>query len=890
MRLGSVHESWPARPGVATAARSVTGFAGESLAEAPSAGRPFGGVRLDEMFLASAAAHPSAVAVIAGDQQFTYRQVQQRAMTLAHHLRAAGVQPGELVGLCVRRSVDMVVGALGILIAGGAYVPLDPDYPADRLGYIFDDTGLKVLVSQTALGSRFSQRSIEMVYVDESPGEDAEDTDPATSLPKVDRHPLAYVIYTSGSTGHPKGVMITHAGAANTILDVNARFQVGPGDRALALSSLCFDLSVYDLFGLLAAGATVVIPDPERHFEPGHWAELIERHKVTLWNSVPAFMEMFLTQVGGEGVGCGSLRRVLLSGDWIPVSLPQRIRALAPQAEIISLGGATEVSIWSIYYPIDLVDPTWKSIPYGRPLTNQTVYVLGDDLRRCDVGVSGELYIGGDGVAVGYWNRPELNGEKFIPDPFSAEPGARLYRTGDLGRFLPDGDIEFVGRIDHQVKIRGFRIELEEIEAALVRHPQVAEAAVVARQSGSGSKSLMAFFVTRPPSAIGSRELSRFLRQRLPDYMIPARFIRIDRMPLNVNGKVDRTSLPLASAPVDPAEPEGARLLGDFAPPRDEIEAQLVRIWEDELGIRPIGVRDTFFELGGDSLTAVGVFVRIEREFRRGLPPTSLLERPTIEQLAELLRDPQFGRQTACLVKLQESGSGPPLICLPGLSGNLWECRRLAKRLGPDISLYGLQPAGLDGERAPHESIGEIAEHYLGELRVAQPTGPYYLAGYSFGGVVAYEMAQRLLATGETVALLALLDSPAGGFSWPTRLLQRLVFAAKVRLRSIANAGQSDHDPLEPIAWTRVSDVHRRALDRYVMKSYPGRLQIFRSMIRPAWPNRALRNHNRSWLKLAQQGGDVHLVPGSHFEMFRDGNIEVVAEKLRVCLLGAAAK
>jgi amino acid adenylation domain-containing protein len=850
-------------------------------------------VRLEELFNATVLAHPDAVAVISGDEQLSYAELQVRARRLARHLHALGVKPGELVGLCTRRSADMIVGAVGILMAGGAYVPLDPEYPADRLGYMLDDAGAKVLVSQRTLGDRFSERSLQIVYVDELSADLGDESIEPAARERFDPDQLAYVIYTSGSTGRPKGVMITHRAAVNTIVDINSRFQIGLGDRVLALSSLCFDLSVYDIFGLLAIGGTMVIPDPERHFEPAHWGELIDRHKITVWNSVPAFMEMFTTHAANRHDGaCDSLRRVMLSGDWIAVSLPDRIRAIAPNASVISLGGATEVSIWSIFYPIDVVDSTWKSIPYGRALANQTVYVLNDDLQRCDVGSTGEIYIGGDGVAIGYWNRPDLNAVKFISDPYSNRPDGRLYRTGDLGRYLEDGDIEFLGRIDHQVKIRGFRVELGEIETALVRHPRVTEAAVVARQVASGAKSLVAFLVLDGRGEVNDKELSEFLRKNLPDYMIPARYVRLDRLPLNVNGKVDRTALPDTSLRAAEGQSENARVPpADFAPPRDEIETQLVEIWEQELGIRPIGIRETFLDLGGDSLTAVGVFARIERDFRRSLPPASLLERPTIEQLAELLRDPQLGRQTACLVVVQESDQRPPLICLPGISGNLWEFRRLAKRLGPDIPLYGLQPVGLDGEQKPHETIEEIAEHYLAEVRAAQPNGPYYLAGYSIGGVMAYEMAQRLSASGEAIGVLALFDAPAGGFSWPMRLLKRMVDSVGVLLAKIFRRAKTvDFDPLEPVAWSRVSDIHRRALDRYVLKKYPGRVEIFRAITRPPWPHRLFHNINLRWLKLAAKGGTVHFVPGNHDQMFRDGNIEVLAEELRTALLSASGK
>ena len=580
MNRGSIEESvhtvpesldaWPSAIEVETVVRGGAVVQSEKSIEQSAVERQRGrsGRRLEELFNLTVLTHPDAVAVISGDECVSYRELQERATRLARQLQTRGVKPGELVGLCMRRSTDMIVGALGILMAGGAYVPFDPDYPAERLGFMLDDASVTVLVSQRSLSDRFSERTVEIVFVDELAADGVEHRTTPFVQPQLDPDQLAYVIYTSGSTGRPKGVMITHRAAVNTIIDINSRFQMGLADRVLALSSLCFDLSVYDIFGLLAIGGAIVIPDPDRHFEPAHWAELVERHKVTVWNSVPAFMEMFATYAANRSAGgFGSLRCVMLSGDWIAVSLPDRIRAIAPQAKVISLGGATEGSIWSIFYPIDVVDPAWKCIPYGRALANQSVYVLNEELQRCDVGVTGEIFIGGDGVAVGYWNRPDLNAVKFIPDPYSDRPDGRLYRTGDLGRYLEDGDIEFLGRIDHQVKIRGFRVELGEIETALVRHPQVAEAAVVARQVASGTKSLVAFLVLSPPAQVRDRELNEFLRKELPDYMIPARFIRIERMPLNVNGKVDRAALPDTNARTVSDESEDMREpTPDFAP------------------------------------------------------------------------------------------------------------------------------------------------------------------------------------------------------------------------------------------------------------------------------------------------------------------------------------
>jgi amino acid adenylation domain-containing protein len=447
---------------------------------------------------------PHHAAISCGGQTCSYAELDRRSNQLARYLQALGVKRGVLVGVCVERSIEMVVAVLGILKAGAAYVPLDPAYPQQRIAFMLEDTHAPVLLTQAKLVETLPASAGETVCLDTDwTAIDAESDRPVT-LDTMSTD-IAYVIYTSGSTGNPKGVMINHRGAVNTIIDVNRRFAVGPDDRILALSSLSFDLSVYDIFGTLAAGATIVIPDASAVPNPRHWAELMWREQVTVWNSAPALMEMFV-----EHLSCGaetmpdSLRLVMLSGDWIPVSLPQQIKALAAGAQVFSLGGATEASIWSIIYPIERVEPTWKSIPYGRPMANQHFYVLNAHGQPVPQGVVGELYIGGIGIAQGYLNRPELSAEKFIPDPFNGEAGGYLYRTGDLGCFLADGNIEFLGRMDHQVKLRGFRIELGEIEGVLTQHPSVRETVVLARTDGQSEKRLVAYIVARAEEALAA--------------------------------------------------------------------------------------------------------------------------------------------------------------------------------------------------------------------------------------------------------------------------------------------------------------------------------------------------------------------------------------------------
>jgi len=846
---------------------------------------------LHAMFEAWSRARPDDLAIICDGEQITYGQLQRRAAHCARQLLTFGVRRDGLVGLCADRSIDMIVGMFAVLKAGGAFVPLDPTFPAERLAFMVDDAQMSIVLVQKQVADQLPLRGHQVVYLD---GEEVlpaaagavDSHDSPFEWPDVDPDQLAYVMYTSGSTGRPKGVMITHRSAVNTIVDVNHRFGVRAGDRTLALSSPCFDLSVFDVFGLLAVGGTVVIPNSKQLRDPAHWVDLLERHQISVWNSVPAFMEMLVTYVAGGPIPprFDSLRLVMLSGDWIPVSLPDRVRQLAPRAQVISLGGATEGAIWSIYYRIESVDPSWKSIPYGVPLGNQEMWVLDDKLQHCAPGVVGQLYIGGVGVASGYWNRPELNAEAFLPDPFSVRPGARIYRTGDLGRYLPDGNIEFLGRVDQQVKIHGFRIELGEIESALARHPDVAQAVVVTRELKTGGRSLVAFLVPRPGTAPDDAELTTFLRRSLPDYMLPTRLVRMERMPLNTNGKIDRDALPT----------EVAAPSSNFMLPDGDIEVLLAAIWEEAFDLRPLGVCDNFFDLGGDSLLAAGVLARINDKFGYRLTVDMLFAHPTIGQLAEVLRGGQEQYCVSHFVVLQSGTAPAPLVCVPGIVGALWDFHKLARYLGPEMTIWGMQQvaeADLAGP-ANSASIRELADRYLVELRRRQAHGPFYLLGYSFGGPVVYEMAQQLRRDGEVVAFLGLIDAPVGGLSYAYRKLQlaltgfsrarvrirRLVEFAKDGRRSAQDAGDG------PERAAAVERKRLRALDAFVPGPYPGRVTVFKASIPLPWRKRLFDRVTLDWLKLAQDGGTVHMVPGDHFTLFDDGNIEVLADQIRLSL------
>lgn len=610
---------------------------------------------------------PEGLALIADGQSWTYSRLNERANQLAHHLQRLGLRGGDLVGVCLPRSADMIVAVLAILKAGGAYVPLDPAYPRERLAFMLEDTRAPIVLSCTSLVDRLPTDQSRVVLLDTV--DQALAAEPTSNLSGgAGPESLAYIIYTSGSTGRPKGVMLRHRPVVNLIDWVNRTFRVGPGDQLLFVTSLNFDLSVYDIFGILAAGAAIRVASSAELKDPESLLHILYREPITFWDSAPPQLQQlvpFLNFAPAEAC-LDRLRLVFLSGDWIPVALPDQLRKTFPQAQVVSLGGATEAAIWSNFYPIRVVDPTWPSIPYGKPIQNARYHILDRHLQPVPIGIPAELHIGGDCLADGYLNRAELTAEKFIPDPFTGNPGDRLYKTGDLARYLPDGNIEFLGRIDHQVKIRGFRIELGEIEAILAQHPAVGSTVVVARRDESGDRYLAAYVVPRGDRAPEANELRTFLLERLPDYMVPSWIVMMSMLPLSPNGKVDRQALP------EPDRSEGG-VAREHVPPRDPIEEILAQVWREVLGIDRIGLKDDFFALGGHSLKATQVLSRIRQRFPTvELPLRVLFEAPRLGQLADALRRELAVHRGVTLPPLvpqerawRPAAKGPPTVALP---------------------------------------------------------------------------------------------------------------------------------------------------------------------------------------------------------------------------------
>jgi amino acid adenylation domain-containing protein len=561
-------------------------------------------------------------AVVAGDRVLSYAELDRRAVRVARRLRQLGVRPNQLVAVVADKGWPQVVAALGVLYSGAAYLPVDASLPVARVRHLLARGQVQVVLTTGAAAAGLPPvPGLTRLVVDEEASWAGVDDSPLEDDPQAPTD-LAYVIFTSGSTGQPKGVAIDHRGAANTVADINRRYRIGTGDRVLALSSLSFDLSVWDIFGVLAAGGTIVLPEPAAAKDPAGWAELVTTHRVTVWNTVPALMDMLVTHCEtATHTDLGSLRVVLLSGDWIPLGLPTRIRALASPTDLVSLGGATEASIWSIHHPITNVEPGWPSIPYGRPLTNQTCHVLDEHLQPRPDWVPGQLYIGGAGLAQGYWHDPQQTAASFIEHPGT---GQRLYRTGDLGRYLPDGTIEFLGRQDNQVKINGYRIELGEIEATLTRHPAVKDTIVTATNNH-----LTAYTTTESGSAgdpaVVTGQLLDLCRHRLPGWMVPSQIVHLEALPLTPNGKVDRAALARLEPPAARAD--------ETVAPRSQPEQILHDIWCDLLGRDSVSVFEDFAAVGGDSLLGLQV---IHRAAAHGLviSPRDFFAAPTIADLA----------------------------------------------------------------------------------------------------------------------------------------------------------------------------------------------------------------------------------------------------------------
>jgi aspartate racemase len=715
-----------------------------------------------ELFEAQAARTPAAVAVTFQGQELTYRELNERGNQLAHHLRARGVGPETLVGLCLERSPELVVSILGVLKAGGAYLPLDADYPVQRLGWMVKDAEVGLVVTQQHLQDRLPATGCAVVCLDAgaAPTQDLPRSNP---LLNVGGESLAYVMYTSGSTGEPKGVAVRHTSVARLVFG-NDYATFGPDRVFLHHSPASFDASTFELWGALLHGGRLVIAPPGppdfRQLE-----DLLRRNRVTtLWLTASLLNQL----VEQHPQALRTVEEILTGGEALSARHIRQAQAVLGEGVRLTNGyGPTECTTFAACYRIPpRLAAELENVPIGRPIANTQVYVLDRRGQPVPVGAPGELYVGGAGLARGYLHRPELSAERFVAPPFDDSPGARLYRTGDRCRWRPDGCLEFLGRFDEQVKLRGCRIEPGEVEAALAQHPALAHAAVVLREDRPGERRLVGYCVAAAGAAVDAGNLAGWLRGRLPGYMVPSAFVLLPELPRGPTGKLDRRTLP---PPAD-TRPE---LPSAYVAPGNPVEQRLATLWGELLGLDRVGVDDDFFELGGHSLLAARLFDRVEQSFGRKLPLAVLYQHGTISRLANLLGEARPGAEVVAAMPLGRDG-GRPVFLMPSITGDLLFCRFLVKEVGRRFPLVGLQPTLVGQAIEEFRDFRVTAGHYADAVRRHQPHGPYALVGYSYGALLAYEVASQLTRQGERVELLAMIDVEANRSGRVSPLADRL--------------------------------------------------------------------------------------------------------------------
>ena len=848
---------------------------------------------IHQLFAAQAERTPDQIAVVFADQTITYKVLNERANQLAHYLQNLGVKPDSLVGICVERSLEMVVGLLGILKAGAAYVPIDPNFPIDRVEYMLDNAQAQVLLTQELLVAHLPTQGSSVICLDTDWHHIAQ-LSLAPPISNVTPENVAYVIYTSGSTGKPKGVQVLHRGVVNFLHAMAQQPGINSADILLSVTTLSFDIAVLELFLPLTVGAQVVLLSRAAAMDGRKLAKTITELGITMMQATPATWRLLL-EAGWQG---NQRLKILSGGEAISRELAAEL--LEKGATLWNLYGPTETTIWSTIYQIRANE---RRIAIGKPIANTEIYILDALLQPVPIGVAGELHIGGIGLAKSYLKRPDLTAEKFIPHPFNSEEGARIYKTGDLARYLPNGNIECLGRLDFQVKIRGFRIELGEIESVLVSHPTVQQAVVIVREDIPGDKRLVSYVVALPEQIPTITELRRRLKERVPEYMVPSAFVFLDALPLTPNGKIDRKALPMIDrigqevsdsinkklpdsiAKTAQAETDQAMIIA----PQDDLDLQIIRIWEKVLNVSPISMKDNFFELGGHSLLAISLITELEKIYQKELPLSILFQSPTVQQLANTLRQEGCSSSLQSLVTIQPGDSSKPILfCIYGI----FLYYDLARYLGTDQPVYGVYvKEEVDTVRNENSeksdanliSIIDLATRYLKEIQIHQPVGPYFLAGESLGGVVAFEMAQQLHLQGEKVGLLCLLDSAIPGKN-KLSLKQRYDFHTKNLLKQGLSYILKKAQPRFKLTDTPISNLDGRsearnyAFNHYMPQTYPGKAVLFRAM------DESHFDTLKGWRDLAVGGLEIYDIPGDHLGILQEPHVEVLAEKLKMLI------
>ena len=828
---------------------------------------------------AQVARTPGATAGVFGDASITYRELNERANQLARELVKHGAGPDALVGIFVERSLDMMVALLAVVKAGAGYLPMDPYLPAARLQHMIEDSALRVVVTQAALRSELPSFAGAVITLEDAAWRAHRCDDLNITVPP---EAVAYVIYTSGSTGKPKGVQVPYRALVNLLWSIRDWMKLGASDRLLAVTTISFDIAGADIWMPWLVGATTVLASGEAAADGAELERLIARHDITFLQATPATWWLLL---GAQWRGKPDLQ-IVCTGEAMPRELAARLVPIVRR--LWNLYGPTETTIWSTGY---LVEDAHAPILIGRPIGNTQCYVLDDHRQPAPLGSIGELYIAGDGVARGYLNRAGLTDERFVANPFGKHAGARMYRTGDLVRYLPDGNIECLGRTDHQVKILGFRIELGEIEGALKQHPGITQAVVVVREDTPGDKRLVAYVVPSSTPPPGAAELRGWLKQQLPKYMVPASYVVLDKLPISSNGKIDRKALPA------PERDDGASgSSSTYITPRNDTEHKLAEIFSRVLGLEQVGIDDDFFDLGGHSLTAMRVISLLKSELDVDLPVRIMFKAHSVAQIAAVVAERalaghgNLSEEWGTCIRIQPAGSNVPLFCVARPNVNALGYFFLSRHMGPEQPIYGLQcqlEEDPDIDFTP-EQIRETAEEYVRAMRAVQARGPYYLVGQCQGAYIAFEMTRQLEAQGEHVAMLGMLDV------WPDENTRhRAVFLAYEYARKLRNRlarGTGQDAVLAPVPArqpAKTTGTPVRSGTSLREKYWPGpgfkpavvsaKIVVFRVASQAIY---RIRDRMMGWRDRTVGPIEVEEIPGGHMTFSREPHVQVLAQKL----------
>ncbi|MFN6562980.1 MAG: non-ribosomal peptide synthetase [Nostoc sp. ChiSLP01] len=859
---------------------------------------------LNQLFEQQVELTPDSIALIHQSEQITYRQLNYQVNQLANYLQKQGVTKETLVAICLERSIDMVVGILAILKAGGVYIPLDPSYPVERLNFMLSDSQASILISNQEILEKLSLSSPKNICLDIHKDEIVQQS-PENPINISKPEHLAYIIYTSGSTGTPKGVLGTHRGTVNGLHWLWKTYPFTPEEVCCQKTAISFVDSVWEIFAPLLQGIPTVIISNATLLDPQLFLEALAQHQVTRIIVVPSLLRLLLDNYHHLIKKLSQLKLWITSGEALSINLAKIFREVMAFAKLINLYGSSEVSANATYYDTSLLQDQANTVPIGRPIDNTQAYVLNRNLQPTPLGVVGELYIGGDGLARGYLHRPELTQERFINNPFV--PGTKLYKTGDLVRYLNDGNLEYLGRHDEQVKIRGFRVELGEIATVITQHADVRDSVVIAVNDPEENQRLIAYVVADKQDI--TTQFLPYLQQKLPNYMLPSAFVVLDVLPLTPSGKVDKRSLPTDEV----IQPNTTKTL---ITPRNFTELSLVKLWENLLNTSPIGVTDNFFNLGGHSFLAVRLMAQIQDRFGHNLSLSTLFENPTIEKLAAIVSQPFRESSNSPVVAINSSDSKIPFFCIHGAGGGINHYINLSRRLGEDYPFYALEH-NPDAEEPEIISVEETASYYLQEIRKIQPNGPYLLGGHCYGGVLAFEMAQQLQRQGEKVDLLVVIDAILLetriestkdddakfllrmaesiktdnniDFSVSFEELRDLSFNEQLDLiNQKANFIFTDTEIKDFIRYYKLFKAHVQAMRDYLPLVYSDYLTLFRAKEEIIHDFESPEFHTDDpllgWSKCSSQPIKVIEVSGDHFSIFVEPYIQELAKNLRACI------